>query len=195
MKVDMGKALGGMKDFVLIIWSWVRRWPMSTASLATVAYLAIVDPLGCSEINRVYELEGETLASPSLRAVKESLQAVVPAGARDIKVAKYTGDFMGGASMTVKCTVSPDAMRRFARETGLDLRYDSTVVNVCTNGPEVTLDALFPCNAFLYDDWKKAAGKDTGEFWSFVKVYPNHGGERCVYFVASETFFYDWSSN
>ena len=101
--------------------------------------------------------------------------------------------FLGGASQKVKYTVSPEALRRFIQKEGLAFRFDSTVVNACKEGPR---DGQFMPNIwgdFWKNDWDDAQG--TGEFWSYTKVYPNHGGTRCVYFVSTETLFYDWSSN
>ena len=148
---------------------------------------------GSWDADRIYHVEGETPESPSLEEVRDVVQGVVPSEARNIKVEKHNGDFMGGASLTVKCTVPPDALRRFARKEGLALRFDSTLVNACTNGPEVRLEIPGVYGDFWKNDWRDAQG--TGEFWSYMKVYPNHGGTRCVYFVSTETFFYDWSSN
>ena len=149
--------------------------------------------LGCRDADRVYLVEGKTLDAPSLGEVRNAIRGCIPLEARNIKVEKHNGGFMGGASLTVKCTVPPDALRRFARKEGLALRFDSTLVNACTNGPEVRLEIPGLYGDFWKNDWNDAKG--TGEFWSYTKVYPNHGGTRCVYFVSTETFFYDWSSN
>lgn len=155
--------------------------------------LVLAGLFGSRDADRIFHVEGETLDAPSLGEVRDAVQEVVPPEARNIKVEKHNGDFMGGASLTVRCTVPPDALRRFARKEGLALRFDSTLVNACTNGPEVRLEIPGLYGDFWKNDWRDAQG--TGEFWSYMKVYPNHGGTRCVYFVSTETFFYDWSSN
>ena len=178
-----------------IVGACIPRYSLLAGKFVVLLVLGILVSvlLGCDSSEASFFVEGETLDAPSLQEVRNAIRGCIPMEARNIKVERHNGDFLGGASQKVKCTVSPEALRRFIQKEGLTFRFDSTVVNACKEGPR---DGQFMPNIwgdFWKNDWDDAQG--TGEFWSYTNVYPNYGGTRCVYFVSTETFFYDWSSN